>query len=117
MIRSVKKEPEEAIDAYLVHLAGLVQQCEFAENAVNECLRDQLVSGCYDEHLREKLFRNAELTFDQVKADARAHEAAREQMVIFNQANHASGNERSRDTGLANSGKELVAQVHNNTPA
>lgn len=108
--RSAKQEQEESIDAYLVRITGLVQQCGFVEATRPEHLRDQLVYGCYDERLREKLFRNAELTFDQAKADARAHEAAREQMMIFNQANRTSTtNERSREA----SSKETVAQVRN----
>ena len=92
---SAKQEPEESIDSYLVKITGLVQQCGFAADSVNEHLRDQLVYGCHDERLREKLFRKAELTFDQAKA----HEAAREQMMIFNHANRTSSN------------KKVVAQV------
>ncbi|XP_067950234.1 uncharacterized protein [Watersipora subatra] len=105
--RSAKQEMEESVDAYLVRITGLIQDCGFADNTRNEHLRDQLVYGCYDERLREKLFRNAALTFDQAKADARAHEAAREQM-IFNQASQTRSNEKHRELGA---NKEVVAQV------
>ncbi|MEG7525035.1 MAG: hypothetical protein M3H12_18415, partial [Chromatiales bacterium] len=58
--------------------------CNFGDEKENN-LRDQLVYGCHDDSLREKLFREETLTLQNASQIATAHEAARQNMNVFHE--------------------------------
>ena len=72
----------ETSASYIARLCNLAKTCNFGNENVNN-LRDQLVYGCHDDSLREKLFREETLTLQTARQTATAHEAARQNMNIF----------------------------------
>ena len=58
------------------------EDVQFANEKENN-LRDQLVYGCHDDNLREKLLREETLTLQTARQTAIAHEAARQNMNLF----------------------------------
>ena len=59
-------------------------------------MRDQLVYGCHDDSLREKLFREETLTLQTARQIATAHEAARQNMNLFR------GQQQTHDSATVN---------------
>ena len=63
-------------------LCNLAKTCNFGNEKENN-LRDQLVYGCHDDSLREKLFREETLTLQTARQTSTAHEAARQNMNLL----------------------------------
>ncbi|KAK2180987.1 hypothetical protein NP493_418g01014 [Ridgeia piscesae] len=61
--------------------------CNFGDEKENN-LHDQLLYGCHDDSLREKLFREETLTLHSASQIATAHEAARQNMNLFRVQTH-----------------------------
>ena len=59
--RSCKQLYDETSASYIARLCNLAKTCNFGNEKENN-LHDQLVYGCHDDSLREKLFREETLT-------------------------------------------------------
>lgn len=70
---------EESITQFAVELKSLARQCVFG-NFLDDALRDQFVCGVRDEHTRQKLLIESELTFDKAVKIAVATELAASQV-------------------------------------
>ena len=71
--RSCKQLYDETSASYMARLCNLAKTCNFGIEKENN-LRDQLVYGCHDDSLREKLFREETLTLQTARQIATAHE-------------------------------------------
>ena len=80
--RSCQQLYDETSASYIARLCNLAKTCNFGNKTENN-LRDQLVYGCHDDSLREKLFREEKLTLQTARQIATAHEAARQNMNLF----------------------------------
>ena len=87
--RSYKQSYDETTASYIARLHNLAKSntCNFGDEKENN-VRDQLVYGCHDDSLREKLFREETLTLQNASQIATAHEAARENMNLFRGQTH-----------------------------
>ncbi|KAK2178493.1 hypothetical protein NP493_541g00005 [Ridgeia piscesae] len=85
--RSCKQSYDETTASYIARLHNLAKTCNFGDEKENN-LRDQLVYGCHDDSLREKLFREETLTLHSASQIATAHEAALQNMNLFRGQTH-----------------------------
>jgi hypothetical protein len=76
----------ETIDEYLTSLRLLIKSCEFATVADIEesLLRDKLVMGCKDTSLKERLLREANVSFSNALHIAHASEITRKHIAEVN---------------------------------
>ena len=74
---SRKQLYDETSASYIAQLCNLAKTCNFGNEKENN-LRDQLVYGCHDGSLREKLFCEETLTLQTARQIATVHEAAHE---------------------------------------
>ena len=72
----------EPVEAFITRLKVLMKDCDYKAQK-NEQLRDQLAFGCRDDALREKFFREEDLTLEDAEKIAAAHQATLKQMAIF----------------------------------
>lgn len=93
--RSCKQLYDETSASYIARLCNLAKTCNFGNEKENN-LRDQLVYGCHDDSLREKLFREETLTLQTARQIATAHEAARQNMNLFR------GQQQTHDSATVN---------------
>ena len=93
--RSCKQLYDETSASYIALLCNLAKTCNFGNKKENN-LRDQLVYGCHDDSLREKLFRKETLTLQTARQIATAHEAAHQNMNLFR------GQQQTHDSATVN---------------
>ena len=86
---------DETNASYIARLCNFAKTCNFGNEKENN-LRDQLVYGCHDDSLREKLFREETLTLKTARQIATAHEAARQNMNLFR------GQQQTHDSATIN---------------
>ena len=107
--RSCKQSYDETTASYIARLHNLAKTCNFGDEKENN-LRDQLVYGCHDDSLWEKLFREETLTLQRASQIATAHEAARQNMNLFRGQTHdAPAGAAASNEGQ---GREITARQH-----
>ena len=79
VFRQAYQLESETVDAFITRLRQLTSTCEYADTAVDEMIRDQVVERCRSKQLRVRMLRDTALTLDKIVTMARAHEAAEEQ--------------------------------------
>ena len=72
----------ESVEAFITRLKVLAKDFDY-KGQKNEQLRDQLVFGCRDDQLREKFFREEDMTLEEAEKIVAAHQASMKQMAIF----------------------------------
>ena len=73
------QESGESIDKYATVLRNMADNCEF-QDLKNSLIRDRIVFGVTDNHVRERLLRVPDLTLDKALEIARAAEAIQNQL-------------------------------------
>ena len=79
VFRQARQSDSETVDAFITRLRQLVITCEYADAAVDDMIRDQVVERCKSSKLRVRLLRETDLKLDKIVTMARASEAAEEQ--------------------------------------
>lgn len=72
--RKCRQQSGESVEAFILRLRVLAKDCDFKAER-EDCLLDQLVFGCQDNVLREKFFREEELTLAVAEKIAIVHQA------------------------------------------
>ena len=73
------QESGESIDKYATVLRNMADNCEF-QDLKNSLIRDRIVVGFTDNHVRERLWRVTDLTLDKALEISRAAEATQNQL-------------------------------------
>ena len=96
--RSCEQLHDETSASYVSRLCNLAKTCNFGNEKENN-LRDQLVYGCHDDSLREKLFREETLTLQTARQIATAHCASEHEPVPRTAADARFGDCKQGDEG------------------
>ena len=78
---AVQKEGE-SLDSFITRLRNIAKDCGYADQK-DKCIRDRIVFGIKDDRLREKLFRDENLTLQKAIQLCQAHEATMQSMQTF----------------------------------
>ena len=87
--RKCEQKPGEPIEAFITRLKILVKDCNF-EQQKDKMIRDQIVFCCNSDDLREKFFKEEDLTLDRVKALCLSYQAQKSQMDTYRGENETT---------------------------
>ena len=87
MFRRCQQDHLEFLDAWITRLKIHVKDCNFGDQK-DKMLRDQIVFCCREEALREKLYREEDLTLEKTLNICTSHVSSKRQLESFRQATH-----------------------------
>ena len=64
------------MDNYIIRLKKMAISCDYAEDSVNDMIRDQIVDSCHSTDLRKKFLKEKELTLVKIQEISRASDLA-----------------------------------------
>ena len=65
--RSCKQEKEENMDNYIIRLKKMAVSCDYAQDTVNDMIRDKIVDSCQSNELRKKFLKEKNLTLTKIQ--------------------------------------------------
>lgn len=74
--RQRKQKPTETIQEYILALRGMAQKCKFSTNDLENQMKDQLISGVYNQMIRYELLKSADNSWKDLIALAKTVEIA-----------------------------------------
>ena len=77
------QQATESVDQYITKLKELASSCDFG-NLNEEMIRDRLVLGCVNPHVRERMFREKDLTLIKARDMCRSAEITQMQLAKMN---------------------------------
>ena len=99
--RKCIQKSDETLEAYVTRLKILIKDCNYDDQRDKQ-LRDQVVFGCLDDKLRQKLFEVDDLTLQKTLDTCVAFQASRRQMDAYKNENSNSSNSNSNSSeGIA----------------
>ena len=91
--RSCRQGKDETMD--IIRLKKMAISCEYAEDSVNDMIRDQIHDSCHSTDLRWKFMKEKELTLVKIQEISRASDKA-ELHSIKETAHHGKNNTRTK---------------------
>ncbi|XP_062586506.1 uncharacterized protein LOC134257838 [Saccostrea cucullata] len=111
-----KQKQDETIETFITDLKTLAAKCNYRE-IVDSLVRDRIVCGILDSHLRECLLRTPELTLDKCVDITRAAEITKQGIIVLDGNNNSlsSHAENVNEIGRGKPSTNTTGSKHSHT--